>query len=374
MIDLITTVFPNPIIFTQPVNNHFQIYTTNAGDVGVYQLQAIGTVPAWTYSTREFILTITNVCGGTIVTPTPINDHYYNVFQPRDFFQIPDWSSSFPQCKPFQFTLAITKLSGASSTSFINFYSNNRTFDLYTNLIANADEYTITVTGIAAGGVTGVTVFKIIVTNQCANATISVPAGIVDYRYIITDVTLVQQVPAFVCSYSYCPIAYTLTNANLSPVTPLIFTGFTYEPPVFSAYTTDNTLQNLYPLKLSGTLQPNGPAIANYNFNLDVVDQCYLDQILGAIMTDEIYDLIFASPYVITNTWVQSMPSVCPPLVIRIVDFSLQNWPNPMFCTPLASNSFQIYTQDLGFQWTNYTINVQASVAPYVYREQNFTL
>jgi hypothetical protein len=64
--------------------------------VGIYNLQIVATVPPnWAFTTREFTLEITNICGTTVVTPSPINDIVYNIYAEPYIYVINDWNSSF---------------------------------------------------------------------------------------------------------------------------------------------------------------------------------------------------------------------------------------------------------------------------------------
>ena len=263
-----TTVFT-----VAPDTKQLDVFTTDPTKATfTYQFTIKVTLPTHPEnpgSSKDFTILVDNSCEDSldIIPAAAPTDEIYDVARPAIVSSFDEFTVSliadpdffwFDEC-PFTYKSSITPVLVAPDNTAIDYDSVTRTFTTFTNNIAIADVYTVTVTLVRPSGTESPSFgfsFQITIVDPCISATLTIDPTIfpTPYEYVISQAkdiqTLLDSSVSSDETDAVCPdIIFSVKNRDTTPIDPLVFVynslGQTLE-----TETSDKTKVALYPMTL----------------------------------------------------------------------------------------------------------------------------
>jgi hypothetical protein len=125
------------------------ILSTNSTDsykAGVYTFMVVGTLSSYANANMTFNVTVLPYCYDAVLTTTAISEQTYTINNTQMTFIITPFETDIPYCGTFTYVVEIISPTAATlPTNYLSYSS--YVFDIYTESIADAGNYTVNITG-----------------------------------------------------------------------------------------------------------------------------------------------------------------------------------------------------------------------------------
>jgi hypothetical protein len=124
-------------------NNYVEVYTIDSSKVGILNLRIVGSIGSYVTAYEDFIITITNVCASTSITPATVSNKNYNIYDSVLTISVNNFTSA-DSCGDFKYTITCN---GTICPSFITYDEVAMKIYIYSTTLSDSGIYSIGIVG-----------------------------------------------------------------------------------------------------------------------------------------------------------------------------------------------------------------------------------